>query len=105
MGIGIWIKRTFGSPAVMATPPRPPVAKPVQIRFGIQMDQCVEVAGTTTFSKDAVRLLADRKGLAERGVLEVDAQLQREPGNTADPAAIAIRVEGERVGYLPSFLA
>jgi hypothetical protein len=62
----------------------------------------VEVAGTATFTKDAVAALADRHGLGTRGYYEGPAQLQREPDNPADPHAVAVIVEGEKVAYLPS---
>ncbi len=31
--------------------------------------------------------------------------MQREPANKADPNAIAVHVEGERIGYLPGYVA
>ncbi|WP_354261427.1 HIRAN domain-containing protein [Arthrobacter sp. OAP107] len=66
---------------------------------------CLEVAGTTTFAKDAVAALADRRGLGERGYFEGQAQLQREPENPVDPEAVAVLVDGEKVGCLPSYVA
>ncbi len=66
---------------------------------------CLEVAGTTTFAKDAVAALADRRGLGERGYFEGQAQLQREPENPVDPQAVAVLVDGEKVGCLPSYAA
>ncbi|CAH0135464.1 hypothetical protein SRABI26_00333 [Arthrobacter sp. Bi26] len=63
--------------------------------------RCVELAGTTTFTKEAVGALADRHSLGIRGYYEGPAQLQLEPDNPADPHAIAVLVEGEKVGYLP----
>jgi tetratricopeptide (TPR) repeat protein len=49
--------------------------------------------------------LADRYALPERGFLEVEARLQREPDNPVDAEAVAIVVEGEKVGNLPSYAA
>lgn len=49
--------------------------------------------------------LADRKGLGERGYYEGQAQLQREPENPVDPQAVALLVDGEKVGSLPSYAA
>ncbi len=63
---------------------------------------CLEVAGTTTFMKEAVTALADRNDLGARGYFEGPAQLQREPDNPADPQAVTVLVEGEKIGYLPS---
>lgn len=66
------------------------------------MNACVEVAGTTTFTKEAVAALADRHRLGTRGYYEGPAQLQQQPDNLADPHAVAVIVEGEKAGYLPS---
>lgn len=63
------------------------------------------VAGTTTFANDAVAALADRKGLGERGYFEGQAQPQRDPDNPVDPQAVAVLVDGEKVGCLPSYVA
>lgn len=49
--------------------------------------------------------MADRKGLGQRGYLEVEATLQRDPGNVVDPQAVDVLVEGEKVGCLPSYAA
>ncbi|WP_284984408.1 hypothetical protein [Arthrobacter sp. efr-133-TYG-118] len=71
----------------------------------LQFSPCVEVAGTTTFAKDAVAALVDRKGLGERGYYEGQAQLQRDTANPVDPQALAVLVEGQKVGCLPSYAA
>ncbi len=55
----------------------------------------------------------DRRQPAELGspprieffLLEVESKLVREPDNSVDPLAVAVWVEGERVGYLPGHLA
>jgi len=65
----------------------------------------VKLAGTTTFCAEEAQGLVRRRGLTGRGLLEVAAVLGREPGNAADPNAVAVLVEGERVGYLPSGVA
>ncbi|MFJ4027458.1 hypothetical protein ACIPWF_09710 [Paenarthrobacter sp. NPDC089989] len=67
--------------------------------------QCLEVAGTTTFAKDAVAALADRQEFGKRGYYEGQAQLQREPENLVDATAVAVLVVGEKVGCLPSYVA
>ncbi|WP_258802809.1 hypothetical protein [Pseudarthrobacter sp. NS4] len=71
----------------------------------MQIDPCMEIAGTTTFAKDAAAALVDRKGLAERGYYEGQAQLQRDPENPVDPQAVAVLVDGEKVGCLQSYAA
>jgi hypothetical protein len=107
MGLGSWVKQAFGTKPAKAVPPGEPgspsdepVGLSVTISTGTAL--CVELAGTTTFTKDAVAALADRHNLGTRGYYEGPAQLQREPDNPADPHAVAVIVEGEKVGYLPS---
>jgi hypothetical protein len=69
------------------------------------VDDAVEgftvLAGTTTTCRDAILALVARHGVGDAGHLELSGSLQREPGNPADPNAVAVMVEGERVGYLP----
>ncbi len=65
----------------------------------------VKLSGTTTFGKEAVAALAGRHGAGEGGYLELRGMLQREPENQADPHAVAVNVEGERIGYLPGYVA
>jgi hypothetical protein len=74
----------------------------MRVQLSVGLNACVEVAGTTTFTKEAVAALADRHDLGTRGYYEGPAQLQLEPDNPADPHAVAVLVEGEKVGYLPS---
>ncbi|MGY3320775.1 hypothetical protein [Arthrobacter sp. TE12232] len=73
------------------------------IFLSIGYSACVEVAGTTSFAKDAVEDLAAREGLGERGYYQGSAQLQREPENPVNPHAVSVIVNGERVGCLPSY--
>jgi hypothetical protein len=103
MGLGNWVKQVFGTkpaPAESGSPAESPVGLRVTMSTG--KAQCVELAGTTTFTKDAMTALADRHSLGTRGYFVGPAQLQREPDNRADPNAVAVIVEGEKVGYLPS---
>lgn len=65
----------------------------------------VKLAGTTTFAKEAAAALMGRYDQREGGHLETDALLQREPDNAADPQAVAVHVEGERIAYLPGYVA
>lgn len=69
------------------------------------VDEAVKLTGTTTFAKDAMYALASRHGITNGGYIEVAGFLQREPANTADPLAVAVHSEGERIGYLPGYLA
>lgn len=75
------------------------------LRISMHLNACLEVAGTATFAKDAVAALANRKGLGERGYYEGQAELQREPENPVDPQAVAVLIDGERVGCLPAYAA
>lgn len=63
----------------------------------------IPLSGTTTFGRDAITALAARHGVAAGGYLELPGSLQREPDNKADPNAVAVIVEGERIGYLPGY--
>lgn len=80
--------------------PHRPLAK---LTLSVTFSPCMEVAGTTTFAKESVAALADRKGFKERGYYEGEAQLEREPENPVDPQAVAVIVDGEKVGCLPSY--
>ncbi|MGO4145727.1 HIRAN domain-containing protein [Paenarthrobacter sp. YAF11_1] len=94
-----------------AAPPPVPAAESTStpavpaLRITLSFSPCVEVAGTTTFASEAVAALAHRESLGTRGYYEGAAQLQREPENPADPQAVSVVVDGEKVGYLPSFAA
>ena len=70
-----------------------------------QLQGLVKLAGTTTFAKEAAAALMGRHQQREDGRLETDAFLRREPDNAADPQAVAVHVEGQRVAYLPGYLA
>ncbi|QNE35372.1 HIRAN domain-containing protein [Leifsonia shinshuensis] len=64
-----------------------------------------KIACTTTVAKDSANALETRMGLGENGYLEVAATLQREPQNPADPYAVTVNVHGDRIGYVPSYVA
>jgi len=68
MGLVTWLrqrgKREPGRPAV-ALHQQPTERRVISLSIGYSA--CVEVAGTTTFAKDAVEDLAARKGLGMRG--------------------------------------
>lgn len=70
---------------------------------GVGPEGLIKLSGTTTTCRVAVSALAERHGAADGGYLELAGSLQREPENEVDPNAVAVMVEGERVGYLPSY--
>jgi len=98
------------TPVVATKPPetrdlaRPQVRADMTYALGGEQD-LVKLTGTTTFSKDAIARLAERRGAGEGGYIETGGTLQREPDNQADPHAVAVHVEGEKIGYLPGYLA
>lgn len=105
---GSWLRQAIGGGTVSVAKAEETVEQeadeqPFTLRVSMQLNQCLEVAGTTTFAKDAVAALTDRKGLRERDYYEGQAQLQREPENPVDPQAVAVLVDGEKVGCLPSY--
>lgn len=63
------------------------------------------MTGTTTFGAEALADLFASRGLPNGGMLELEGWFVAEPDNPADPEAIAVEVEGRRIGYLPSYLA
>lgn len=81
------------SPAPVASPPMPTTGEPVKI------------TGTTTFGAAATEALFHAHDKHTRGLLVLVGQLVPEPENAADPTAVAVHVEGGRVGYLPGYLA
>lgn len=89
---------------VRREPARPKARVEVTYSLGAQQD-LVKLTGTTTFAKDAISRLAERHGADMGGYLEMTGTLQREPDNQADPHAVAVHVEGEKIGYLPGYLA
>jgi len=105
VGIGSWLREAIGRVQSTQAETAPPASARSVVTFSIGFHPCVEVAGTTTFAAGAVAALAHRKGLAERGYFEGQAQLQRQPENPIDPKAVAVLVDGEQVGCLPSYAA
>jgi len=120
MGLFDWLKggRTAPAPAkaVQRAAPakktrsgpkqdsRPNVKITVTVTPG-EVADLVQVAGTTTNSKEAAATLVSRHQLADRTALHLNGSAQRKPGNTVDPNAVALIVEGERIGYLPGYVA
>ena len=68
-----------------------------------EVEGLIPLSGTTTFARAAITALATRHGIGDGGYLELPGSLQREPDNKADPNAVAVIVEGERIGYLPGY--
>lgn len=65
----------------------------------------IKLTGTTTFGKEAITALAGRHGITDDGYLEISGKIKREPDNKADPMAVAVYIEAERIGYLPGWFA
>lgn len=74
-------------------------------RVTVDIPDLVQLAGTTTNSKESAAALMRRHDPEDVGYLEFGGVAQREPDNRADPNAVAVFVEGERVGYLPGYIA
>lgn len=74
-------------------------------RVTVGMPDLVQLAGTTTNSKESAAALMRRHDPDDLGYLEFGGVAQREPDNRVDPNAVAVFVEGERVGYLPGYVA
>lgn len=75
------------------------------IEFSVGYSPLLPISGTTTIARDEARALFERHQQTNLGYLELTAVLQREPSNPVNPAAVAVFVEGERIGYLPSYAA
>lgn len=107
MGLGRWLRQTIGGSSGSVTDRKISVEREdhpsVTLRASLVGNACLEVAGTTTFAKDAVSALANFKGLDGRGYFEGQAQLQRDTENPVDPQAVAVVVAGQKVGCLPSY--
>ncbi|WP_328320471.1 hypothetical protein OHA70_21880 [Kribbella sp. NBC_00382] len=63
------------------------------------------MTGTTTFGAEALADLFIAHQAPEGGVLELPGMLIAEPENPADASAVAVHVQGARIGYLPGYLA
>lgn len=65
----------------------------------------VRLTGTTTFGAENLERVFAAHSKSLGGVLELSGWLIAEPSNPADTNAIAVHIEGERIGYLPGHLA
>lgn len=88
--------------ATSSSAAQPPVRSPIRMDLELQP---VQMTGTTTFGADALTAFFTSRRIPDGGMIEAAGQLVREPDNPADPNAVAILVEGERIGYLPGYLA
>jgi hypothetical protein len=95
MGIRRWFQRSSHPAAVRVTVTRdmPGSGEPAKM------------ASTTTTGADAAAALFRAHRQEHGGLLQLRGQLVPEPANLADPNAVAVHVEGERLGYLPGHLA
>jgi len=96
--VGFWAKLTGRKQEVV--PERTPEPRWVE-----SPGVAVEMTGTTTFGVDEARVLFASRGQGAGGMVTVAASLVREPENPVDPDAVAVHVEGARIGYLPSGFA
>lgn len=104
------LKRLFGksepkTQAVATRPKKAPTAASVIVEYRSSVPDLVQLAGTMTGAKDAATRLVERHDPDDNGYLELDGVIQREPDNPVDPSAVIVLVEGERVGYLPGYIA
>ncbi len=104
------LKRLFGKnePQTQVVAKRPKatsIAASVFVEHRNNVPDLVQLAGTMTGAKDAATRLVERHDPEDHGYLELDGVIQREPDNPVDPHAVIVLVEGERVGYLPGYLA
>lgn len=65
----------------------------------------LEMTGTTTHCAEGILRVFTSRRIPDGGTIESPGYLLREPSNPADPLAVAVHANGERVGYLPSFIA
>jgi hypothetical protein len=80
----------------------PAVTASATLSFG---DGCVELSGTTTNSREHCQRVFAGAGYLNGGLLYRDGALVAEPTNPVDSDAVAVQVEGTRVGYLPAWVA
>ncbi|MFF7291639.1 hypothetical protein ACFY9N_03810 [Microbacterium sp. NPDC008134] len=104
------LKRLFGKsePKTQAVAKRaeaPSTAASVFVEYRANVPDLVQLAGTMTGARAAVTRLVERLDPDDNGYLELAGVIQREPDNPVDPSAVVVMVEGERVGYLPGFVA
>lgn len=92
-------------PTAASVPTVRVVGATVVSRLTVDIPDLVQLAGTTTNSKESAAKLMTRHDPEDSGYVELSGVAQREPDNRVDPNAVAVFVEGERVGYLPGYIA
>lgn len=92
-----FLTRLFGR----AQPPEDPAPQ----RRPSMVPDLVQLSGTTTNSKKAIEAAVARHDRDDTGYVEIAGVLQREPDNAADPRAVAVLTEGDRIGYLPGYVS
>lgn len=75
------------------------------VEYRSTVPDLVQLAGTMTGARESITRLVERLDPDDSGYLELDGVIQREPENPVDPNAVIVLVEGERVGYLPGYVA
>jgi len=85
-------------------PTQPNQAAPeVRVTMSIGFSPFVELACTTTNSAQNCRSIMESAGYPAGGLLNRSGVLVPEPDNEVDPDAIAVHVDGLRVGYLQRY--
>lgn len=97
MGIRKWFNRSDSAPG-----PEPALAMSVTAS---EVGEPVKMTGTTTVSAAGAGALFHGRGMYTGGLLELPGQLVPEPENPVDSSAVAVHVEGDKVGHLPGYLA
>ena len=110
MGLFDWLKQELLSAVSPSGPERlsrrnEKTRPELALATSVGDSSLIQLAGTTTNSKEAAVALVQRHQLTDRVALHVTGTLQREPENPYEPGAVAVLVEGERIGYLPSYAA
>lgn len=91
--------------AVAHRPKTPHAETTVFVEYRTTVPDLVQLAGTTTGARESISRLVERHDPEDNGYLEMDGVIHREPDNPVDPEAVIVLVEGERVGYLPGYVA
>lgn len=104
------LKRLFGKsePKTQAVAQRPTPSgadTTVFVEYRSTVPDLLQLAGTMTGARNSITRLVERHDPDDNGYLELDAVIQRETDNPVDPHAVIVLVEGERVGYLPGYVA
>ena len=102
MGLFDWLKQELLSAVSPSGPERlsrrnEKTRPELALATSVGDSSLIQLAGTTTNSKEAAVALVQRHQLTDRVALHVTGTLQREPENPYEPGAVAVLVEGEPV--------